>query len=94
MKWIFVLLLGLLLILQYQLWLGDKGFIASHRLKQKIEKVEVSAVKLQKKNESLMDKIKRLKTDPELVEGYARQDLGMIKKGEVFYRLDGLKKGE
>jgi cell division protein FtsB len=94
MRWIFVFLLALFLTLQYQLWFGDRGFIASHRLAEKIERVEASTIKLEKKNELLTDKIKRLKTDPELVEGYARRDLGMIKQGEVFYRFDEVKKGE
>lgn len=88
MRWIFALLLLLFLILQYQLWFGDRGLVSVHRLTQKtlIEQEKKEAIRHE--NELLVDKIERVKNHPELVENYARRDLGMIKKDEVFYRFD------
>jgi cell division protein FtsB len=91
MRWILGVLLVLFLLLQYQLWFGDRGVVSNHRLQQKTEKEQAKADKVQHKNDLLTDKIKRLKTSPELVESYARQDLAMIKDGEVFYRFSKTK---
>ena len=88
MRWIFALLLLLFLILQYQLWFGDRGLVSVHRLGQKTAVEQEKVDNIQHQNELLVVKIKRAKSHPELVENYARQDLGMVKKGEVFYRFD------
>jgi cell division protein FtsB len=88
LKWVFVFLLALFLLLQYQLWFGDRGFLAGHRLAQQTQVTQAKVDQLQRKNKRLTDKIERLKKDPGLVEAYARRDLGMVKEGEVFYRFD------
>lgn len=90
MKWIFALLLSLFLMLQYQLWFGNRGIVSSHRLSQQTDELQAKANAIKGRNDRLMDKIKRLRKNPRLVERYARRDLGMIKKGEVFYRYDKL----
>lgn len=87
-RWIFIFLLILFLLLQYQLWFGDRGFLAGHRLHQQttIEQTKVDG--LQQENHRLTHEIEHLKKDPELIEAHARRDLGMVKQGETFYRFD------
>jgi cell division protein FtsB len=87
-RWIFAFLLVLFLLLQYQLWFGERGFLATHRLTQQKQEAQTKVGTLQQKNKRLTDRIEQLKKDPELVESHARRDLGMVKKGEVFYRFD------
>jgi cell division protein FtsB len=42
---------------------------------------------LKKRNETLLYQVKYLQKNQNEVESRARQDLGMIKKGETFYQI-------
>lgn len=88
---IFKLLLFLFLLmfsyLQYVLWFEEDGvFELIHLKKELFKQVQVNE-KLKQQNESLYQQVQRLKKDPEVAEGRARGELGMIKKGEKFYQV-------
>lgn len=79
-KWALALLaLGLLLssdaVRTY--W---KRRIALHRL-------EKDLAELKSENDALEMEVRRLKTDPRLLEQHARRDLGLIQPGEIEYRF-------
>ena len=75
----------LLLLLQYRLWLGDVGVLASRELKAEYDHRAGKLALLEARNERLRNEVVHLKADDAALEGIARLDLGMVKAGETFY---------
>ena len=87
MKIIIGILLTFFFILQYELWYSTGGILDVLHLKQEI-KYQASITKnLTEKNAMIKKKIHYLKHNQEAVEERAREELGMVKKGETFYQV-------
>ena len=85
--------LGILLVLsQYQLWLGTGSISELQRLTDELEKQELENQRLASRNDELVSEINALKTDPQAIEELIRSRFGYVKEGETFVRL--LPKGE
>lgn len=85
--------LGILLVLsQYQLWLGTGSISELQRLTDELEKQELENQRLASRNDELVSEINALKTDPQAIEELLRSRFGYVKEGETFVRL--LPKGE
>jgi cell division protein FtsB len=82
-----VLLLVLLLILQYQLWIGDGGLQDVWELHQEVELLRQENARLQERNAALNAEVLDLKQGLDAIEEHAREDLGMVKEGETFYQI-------
>ncbi|MBD1227601.1 cell division protein FtsB [Xenorhabdus griffiniae] len=82
-----LLLLVLLGWLQYSLWFGKNGIHDYVRVKAEVNKQEADNLKLKARNDQLFAEIKDLKGGQEAIEERARNELGMIKPGESFYRM-------
>lgn len=82
-------LLALLLLLQYPLWFGDGGVIAVWRLDREIAMQQKENAQLRDRNQTLEAQVNDLKQGLEVIEGRARAELGMVKKGETFYQIIG-----
>lgn len=80
-------LVGLLLVLQYQLWFGNGGVRDVWRLTQTGAAQERENEVLQQRNDALEAEVRDLKSGLEAVEERARRELGMIRDGEVFYQV-------
>lgn len=80
-------LVFIFIILQFQLWLSKDGFFSVMQMKHKIELQQSNNVKLKKRNAQLKFEVKELKHGDQGIEARARNDLGMIKKDEVFYQV-------
>lgn len=87
MKYITYTLWGLLLLLQYQLWLGQGGLIDMWRLKQSIGAVNETIKQRTERNAGLQGEVQDLKGGLDAIEERARSELGMVKQGEVFYQV-------
>ncbi len=81
------LLLSVLGFLQYRLWFGSDGVSDMHKLKQALSVQEQENIKLKQRNDELLAQIKRLQHNQDETEARARNELGMIKKGETFYQI-------
>ncbi len=73
--------------LQYVLWFREEGIFNMVRLKRDLIHQVAQNEQLKQKNQELYDQVDRLRKDPEVTEGRARGELGMIKKGETFYQV-------
>jgi cell division protein FtsB len=82
----FVLLI-LFLWLQYKIWLQDGGIPEILQLKDEVKQVEDKVEKLQERNASLDAEVKDLKKGLDAIEERARSEMGMIRKGEVYYQV-------
>ncbi len=74
-------------MLQYQLWYGHGGYEEYLLLQQQVEQQREKSQQLTKHNQKLTGIVIDLKENTEAVEEYARLELGMIKRGEVFYQI-------
>lgn len=87
MKWILFILLGLLLLLQYRLWLGDGGIPEVLQLQEEVASVKQDVEQLKQRNQALDAEVQDLKTGLDAIEERARSELGMIKQGETYYQV-------
>ena len=87
MKKLLILLLILLVYLQYSLWIGDGSLQDVWRLHRDVERQRQENAQLRERNEALDAEVLDLQQGLEAIEEHAREDLGMIKKGEIFYQV-------
>jgi len=85
---IFVAILIFLTVwLQYRVWFGKNGQQQLASLQIKIEQQKKQNKILATQNEKLKREIFILRHKPEALEEKAREQLGLIKQGEIFYRI-------
>ncbi len=80
-------LLALLLLLQWSLWLGKGSWLRVWQLDSQLTTLRTSNDKLVTRNLALAAEVSDLKQGSSAIEERARSELGMIKKGEVFFQL-------
>lgn len=85
-KLVFFLLL-LLGWLQYSLWFGKNGIDEYTRVHHTLNDQAQTNSKLKLRNDQMFAEINDLNQGTEAIEERARNELGMIKQGETFYRL-------
>jgi cell division protein FtsB len=64
---------------------GDKGLIETMRARRQYADVAASLAALRQQNARLRDDIHRLKEDPGTIESIARDELGLMRPGEVLF---------
>ncbi|KPZ72052.1 MULTISPECIES: cell division protein FtsB [Shewanella] len=89
MKRLLLLLFILVGLLQYRLWLGENNLSQYMNLQKQIASQQESNNKLIARNLVLKEEIIDLKSGTEAIEERARNELGMVKEGETFYRVVG-----
>ncbi len=87
MKWMAAILFLILVSLQYRIWFGGSSFQKIQQQKEKVSIIETENDELLQRNQKLLAEIKGLRIGTDSVEERARYELGMIKEGEVFFRL-------
>lgn len=76
-----------LVFLQYRLWFESDGILEMLQLKKKLAVQSIKTDEAKKRNETLLFQVERLQNSKDAVESRARNELGMIKKDEVFYQI-------
>lgn len=87
MRWLIAALLSLLLLLQYDLWVGEGSLATVWRLQQAVDAQGEENAALAERNRTLEAEVEDLKSGLEALEERARNELGMIRRGETFYRV-------
>ena len=87
LRLVLLLLLVLLGWLQYRLWFGNGGEREVSALRERVEGQARDNAGLQQRNDALAAEVEDLKSGEAAVEERARNELGMIKPGETFYRV-------
>lgn len=87
MKIALYILLGILIGLQYPLWLGDGGLLALWKLKHEISMQKKENTKLKERNLALEAEVLDLKQGYEALEERARAELGMVRRGETLFQI-------
>jgi cell division protein FtsB len=86
-KPLIAILVLLLLALQYRLWVGDGGIRGVWELQEAIDAQRDENGVLSERNRALDAEVRDLKTGLDAVEERARNEVGMIREGETFYRI-------
>ncbi|MCW8832962.1 MAG: cell division protein FtsB [Colwellia sp.] len=81
------LLLILLALLQYRLWFGKNSVPDYLALQEDVIRQQAANEKLKQRNKLLYADTDDLKLGSEAIEERARNELGMIKENETFFRL-------
>lgn len=86
-RWLFYLLGCFILLLAVFGTVGERGVFHLWRLHGEKGKLDEQNYRLQKENEALRQRIHRLRHDDFYLEQIAREELNLVRPGEVIYRF-------
>ena len=87
-KYLFYLA-GFIAIILFSIIFGGRSLMQIYHLKEEPEKIRTANARLREENQKLADQIERMKNNKkEEVEKIAREELGLVKKGEVVYQFE------
>jgi len=87
MRLISGILLVFFILLQHRLWFGKNSVPDYYSLKEEVVRQQQDNDKLRQRNKLLYADTDDLKSGMEAIEERARNELGMIKRGETFFRI-------
>jgi len=67
---------------------GSRGLVQIYKLKEERDRMQTGNVRLQEDNRKLGEQINRLRNDKDEIEKIAREERGMVKKGEIIYQFE------
>ncbi|MDM7456321.1 MAG: cell division protein FtsB [Tepidimonas sp.] len=88
-RWVTAVLLGLLAVIQGQIWFGRGSVVQVDALRRELAKQEQANEAARLRNERLAAEVQDLYEGVETVEEIARQELGMVKPNEIFVQIQG-----
>ena len=85
--------IGLVVVFSFLLliFFGDNTLLELNRLKKDRNLLIKINEDLVRQNDLMYNEIERLKHDPKYIESVARQELGMIGKNEIIFKIDNTK---
>lgn len=75
------------LLLFIRLWAGSGSYPEIWALQDRIEKQAAENQALVDRNEKLAADVQSISEDAKAIEGHARSELGMVKRGEMYYQV-------
>ena len=78
---------ALILLLSLVTVIGERGALHLWRLRGEKARLDEQNYRLQKENESLRRRVQRLRTDDHYLEKVAREELNLVRPGEIVYRF-------
>ena len=66
---------------------GEKGFLETMRARRQAREQETHLAHLRQENVQLREEARRLREDPKAIESVAREELGLIRPGELLFIL-------
>jgi cell division protein FtsB len=85
--WPYALLAVLVMALQSKFWMGQGNWRQVEDLRAQVASQKKENDELLRRNRALAAEVKDLKSGVDAVEERARNEMGMIKPGETFYRV-------
>ena len=87
MRWLTPALAALLVLLQYPLWLGEGGWLRVWQSQRELAGQQAIVRQLRARNEALSVEIIDLREARDALEERAREQLGMVRDGEILVRV-------
>jgi cell division protein FtsB len=85
LKWVWAVLLLILLGLQARLWVGVGSLAETRTLLDRIDEQRHRNQQLKERNLVLEHDVRGLKQGTDVIEEKIRTDMGMVKEGETFF---------
>ena len=89
-----MLLVFVTLVLVINALVGERGLMETLRARRQHQELVSSIERLRIENARLREEARRLRTDPGTIEALARQELGLIKPGEMLFIIKDAKSGQ
>ena len=86
-KYLFYLA-GIIAPLLFFIIFGGRSLMQIYHLKEEREKIRSVNARLREENQKLGEQIQRMKHNKNEVEKIAREELGLVKKGELVYKFE------
>jgi cell division protein FtsB len=86
-SWTLYILVALILLLGVYTVIGERGVFHLWRLRGEKVRLDEQNFVLQKENESLRQRVSRLRQDNFYLEKIAREELNLVRPGEIVYRF-------
>ena len=80
-----MLLVFVTLVLVINALVGERGLTETLRARKQHQELVTSIEQMRAENARLRDEARRLRSDPSTIEALARQELGLIKPGEMLF---------
>ncbi|MFY0991128.1 cell division protein FtsB [Halomonas sp. C05BenzN] len=90
LKWLAIVLIVLLAMLQYRLWLGEGGIRDFAQVRERVAVLEAENKPLRDRNARLAAEVVDLKTGLDAIEERGRSDIGMVRADEQFFWVPGV----
>ncbi len=87
MRLLIIMLFALVCALQYRLWFGPHSVKEYFKHQEELKVHLASNQELEKRNKMLMADVADLQSGLDSIEERSRNELGLIKQDEVFFRL-------
>jgi cell division protein FtsB len=87
MKWFIAILAGLVLLLQYRIWVARDGVREVLQLRDAVAAQRAENERLQDRNRQLAAEVRDLKQGFAALEEQARSELGLISSNETYYQV-------
>lgn len=86
-SWPLYLLASLMVLISLVTVLGERGALHLWRLRGEKTQLDEQNFRLQKENDALRRRITRIRRDDRYLEKLAREELNLVRPGEVVYRF-------
>lgn len=86
-RWLLYALAGSIVALSLYTIVGDRGAVHLWRLRGEKAKLDGQNYRLSKDNDALRERIARLRNDDSYLEKIAREELNLVRPGEIVYRF-------
>ncbi len=81
------------LVLIIDALVGEKGLLETMRASRQHQELTASIERLRLENNRLREQVGRLRDDPATIESVAREELGLIRPGELLFIVKDAKPG-
>ncbi|KAA0017585.1 cell division protein FtsB [Salinicola corii] len=89
-KWVIVVLVVMLGLMQYRLWFGEGGIREFNDIQARADTLEGTTDTLKARNDRLAAEVVDLKNGLDAIEERARSDIGMVRQDEQFFWVPGV----
>ena len=89
-----MLLVFVTLVLVINALVGERGLTETLRARRQHQELVTSIERLRAENARLREEARRLRSDPSTIEALARQELGLIKPGEMLFIVRDAKQAQ
>jgi cell division protein FtsB len=86
-----IVLVFVTLVLVINALIGERGLMETLRARKQYDELVQSIDRLKTENARLRDEARRLRSDPATIEALARQQLGLIKPGELLFIIKNVR---